>query len=381
MWVHINKDGKVTTVLSHGNIIRQGSSFDVFVAIEKEYFRKFIGKEFPLYSTERICDWANSNLSATFTFDNSSVERWCEPERLYFEKLKENENTSSFYDKQYYVGYVFKGTTTDSEKYGTFNLVLRLVKTENEVDVIGPIQLNIEKTYGDKTIVTGVTREQIDEIRRYIDKKTSGSGVMMITQEFNSYEEFVKYCLTTLQNERQVGIACGIVHGEITFAIISNGESNGVTLITAKGNLYNYKYNKFSDSVYYDEIKMDALDLYEYLQMQKYKIFRNQSGDLEINYDDDSSSIIDLSFTQKSTGILIGDQYLEEYTIEKHAESMPHIGDEAPNLEEFKLKQVWFDTSGLETIVPQTGNALVTETKMASYEKVLNQTYENEKLI
>ena len=180
MWVYFNDNGQVITSIPHGETIKQGGSFNVYVAFNKSYFQNLIGKESILYTSEELINWINANICATFTFEEYA-DQYPFAELKKFEKIKDNESICMLRDNETYVVFHYKGLPNETELYGDFELIFRLARvtrdlscrqdswehicnsvTEHEVCVQGPINIYIESTYGYKPISTNVSKEQID---------------------------------------------------------------------------------------------------------------------------------------------------------------------------------------------------------------------------
>lgn len=180
MWVYFNDNGQVITSIPHGENIKQGGSFNVYVAFNKSYFQNLIGKESILYTSEELINWINANIGATFTFEDYA-DQYPFAELKKFEKIKDNESVCMLKDGESYVVFHYKGLPNETELYGDFTLVFRLANVtretnssnknweevrssviEHEVYIQGPINVYIEATYGYKPISTNVSKEQID---------------------------------------------------------------------------------------------------------------------------------------------------------------------------------------------------------------------------
>ena len=395
MWVLINELGQVITSIPHGEIARQGGNFHVYVAFEKNYFKKFVGAALPLYSIANLCKWLEENVEATFSF--KGIDRYCEaPERLYFEKLKDNENICSFKEKEFYVGYVFRGTTTDSEDYGYFNLNLRISKIEtNAQDVVisqttaiaGPIQVYVEETYGNAPIVTNITKDQVDLLLNYINSRKS--LVYEIEDElFNTPHELALYCMNDLEPKNRKKIIYASINGEkaiCTLSVLQNKFliiTTGGQVLVSDGENY-YPFSTYDLQVISGNLKLKDIQLVV------------EDNSIVITNNLNVSTRIDLNKIDgvkgKSTGTLVGDLYLEEFAFEKQVEAMPHIGDEPPAYFNRELQTIWFDTSEnqiQEEKAVQTFNLVretptttaVEETEEVETEKIIIPT-ETEKVI
>ena len=185
MWVYFNDNEQVITSIPHGETIKQGGTFNVYVAFNKSYFQNKAGNV--LLSSEDLLNWIKFNIQATFRFGNGyefgpvvgpvipTIER--------FEKIKDNENVCALKDGETYVVYHYMGLPGDTTQYGDFILLFEL--TEGYLDpndeagktfivtnknISGPINIYIEPTYGYEVPNVNVTMEQIDLLIAHIQE-------------------------------------------------------------------------------------------------------------------------------------------------------------------------------------------------------------------
>ena len=341
MWVLINENGQVVTQIPHGQIIRQGSTFHIYVAFEKNYFKKYLGRDIAIYSIERLKEWVNNHIEATFSFDGTFDTYPSDSERIFFEKLLDNENLCSFKDKEWYLVFKYNGTPSQSEDYGTFNLNLRLSKIErntageiqtHQVDVIGPISVYIEKTYGKKTNNNTVTREQIDELLDLINLKGKNNVIHYISEYmFESYHELAQYCLEELDFKEESKIVYADVLNNMTIATVNN-LTKRVMMISSDGSILcsnGYKYYYVSQS---DIQILNSLMIGDDIQLlinNGNLVFKSSKGEAQLNLE------------KESQGVLIGKPYLETFATLKQKEAMPYIGVDPPSVNN-QLNQLWF---------------------------------------
>lgn len=350
MWVLINENGQVITQIPHGQIVRQGSTFHVYVAFEKNYFRKFIGREIAIYSIERLKTWVNDHIEATFSFDGTFDTYPSNSERMFFERLTDNENLCSFKDKEWYLVFKYNGTPSQSDEYGAFNLNLRLSKIErdsnskiisHDVEVIGPMSIYIEKTYGKKTNNNTVTREQIDELLDLINTKAKNNVIHYISDiMFESYHELAQYCLDELVLKEENRLIYADVLNNMTIATVNN-QTRRVMMISADGNILCSNGNK-----YYYVSMSDAKILNSLMIGEDVQLLIN-NGNLIIQ-GLEGSSTIDLNGISK--GILVGQPFLESFALEKQKEAMPYLGVDPPTQLNNELNQLWFQVADGEEV-------------------------------
>lgn len=211
MWVYFNDNGQVITSIPHGENIKQGGSFNVYVAFNKSYFQNLIGKESILYTSEELINWINANIGATFTFEDYA-DQYPFAELKKFEKIKDNESVCMLKDGENYVVFHYKGLPNETELYGDFTLVFRLANVtretnssnknweevrssviEHEVYIQGPINVYIEATYGYKPISTNVSKEQIDILLDVIKEHAFNQKIFVRYSEYENGAEMVEY--------------------------------------------------------------------------------------------------------------------------------------------------------------------------------------------
>lgn len=359
MWVLINENGQVITQIPHGQIVRQGSTFHVYVAFEKNYFRKFIGREIAIYSIERLKTWVNDHIEATFSFDGTFDTYPSDSERMFFEKLTDNENLCSFKDKEWYLVFKYNGTPSQSDEYGTFNLNLRLSKIErdsndniisHEIGVVGPMSIYIEKTYGKKTNNNTVTREQIDELLDLINTKGKNNVIHYISDiMFESYHELAQYCLEELDLKEENRLIYADVLNNMTIATV-NSQTKRVMMISADGNILCSNGKKYYYVSMPDVQILNSLIIGDDLQLLI------ENGDLVIK-NSQVSSKIELSGISKGT--LVGQPYLKGFALEKQKEAMPYLGVDPPTQLNNDLNQLWFQVVDEEPVEPITTFAMM----------------------
>lgn len=272
MWVYFNDNGQVITSIPHGENIKQGGSFNVYVAFNKSYFQNLIGKESILYTSEELINWINANIGATFTFGDYA-DQYPFAELKKFEKIRENESVCMLKDGESYVVFHYKGLPNETELYGDFTLVFRLANVtretnssnknweevrssviEHEVYIQGPINVYIEATYGYKPISTNVSKEQIDILLDVIKEHAFNQKIFVRYSEYENGAEMVEY-----ENEQEyfglyVGLEpsskpedyvwikrAGANIGEVLNFLLNE---DGVLIITNKSGAVIPSYNK-----------------------------------------------------------------------------------------------------------------------------------------
>jgi hypothetical protein len=113
MWIYYNKFGELTTKIPHGEVIRQGATFNLYIAIDKEYFKEDIvkstGKNFFGFTLEEIKRWINQNISTTLQIKDLTPETQVYAEILKFVKNKSSEMTFDLANNINYIVFHYIG--------------------------------------------------------------------------------------------------------------------------------------------------------------------------------------------------------------------------------------------------------------------------------
>ena len=243
MWIYFNDEEKVVTSIPHGESIKQGGSFNVYVAFNKSYFQKIIGKESLVYTSEELINWINDNYAATFTFEENP-SKYPLAKLMRFEKIKDNESICLLKDKETYVVFQYIGLPSETEIFGDHELIFRLSRyiknnagnnIEHEVKIAGPINVYVEATYGYKPLSSNVSMEQIDLLLEHVKE-----------YQKESYERIKE--LITQSNGVWLGTEDEYVHDygngkilEDTICFVVDDETQGFNIIQEKNILYIYE--------------------------------------------------------------------------------------------------------------------------------------------
>ena len=151
MWIYYNKNGELTTQIPHGEVIRQGSTFNLYIAIDRKYFSNN-----DILTLEEVKKIARENYLVEFKILNLTELLILEPEILEFKKIKTSEITYDLKDKQKYIVFHYVGNYNLIKNWGNYEAVLKLTnKITGESNVLGNIKIYVEKTYGDSNSSTG----------------------------------------------------------------------------------------------------------------------------------------------------------------------------------------------------------------------------------
>ena len=151
MWIYFNKQGNLTAKIPHGEIIRQNSTFNFYIAIEKEYFREFFNtsiKPFESYTLEQLVNKINETFEASLTILGVDISTSLTMEIKEFYKIKSTEITYNFEHGKQYLTYHYFGDHNLLTSSGTHEASLQLgSKIDNIVKMFGNISFYVEKTY------------------------------------------------------------------------------------------------------------------------------------------------------------------------------------------------------------------------------------------
>lgn len=165
MYLYYDKNLSLRTKIDHGEKIRQGSDFNVFVCLDED---------FP-FETDNYC------ISATIKYKDNVVGIHHISEEgkqlIEFQKLYPNENTSDFVEGQVYWTYQFKFSAkpyTQNAGNIVLNLSIDYLGEDNEtlgiVRTFGSAELFVEKTVGYGKQNVPVSNENYSKIIEQINK-------------------------------------------------------------------------------------------------------------------------------------------------------------------------------------------------------------------
>ena len=145
MHLYFNKEGKLTTVIPHGEIPRQGSYLNLYVLLDEDFFDA---------KDENYLEWSvnvelispDGKISVPFISDDA-------PQLVSFEKMSDSEVTFDLEDGKEYLTYVFKFNEEQATNYaGKIEALVSIVKTNGSVledlSYFGKADIYIEKTFG-----------------------------------------------------------------------------------------------------------------------------------------------------------------------------------------------------------------------------------------
>ena len=167
MWIYYNQFGNLTTKIPHGEVIRQGATFNFYIAIDKLYFKESIeestNRDFLSFTLNEIKDWINNYVIATFKIKDTTIETSIIAEVMQFRKLKTSEMVFDLIDKGNYIVFHFTGEHSLLTNFGNYEAVFKLEdKYSDSTKTMGLINFYVEKTYGGSTNNGGGTGSNID---------------------------------------------------------------------------------------------------------------------------------------------------------------------------------------------------------------------------
>ena len=162
MYLYFNKEGILSTIIPHGETVRQGSYLNIYVLLDDDFFVDR-GESIEQYSVNVELAFPNNTIGTVSTIPVN------EPKLLPFEKLDDSEITYELIDGAQYWTYHFRFTPNQATLYaGKIFAMVSVMQTE----LIDPdnIESAIEKDllyYGKADIyvekVFGIARRMVDE--------------------------------------------------------------------------------------------------------------------------------------------------------------------------------------------------------------------------
>ena len=155
MHLYFNKEGKLTTVIPHGEVARQGSYLNLYVLLDEDFFES---------REESYLDWS-VNVQLLFPDGKLSTDYVTSvtPELEVFHKTSDSEVTFDLIDGESYLTYKFNFTPAQATDIaGKIKALVSIYKTTNELtkrhtaknitteglEYFGEAEIYIEKTFG-----------------------------------------------------------------------------------------------------------------------------------------------------------------------------------------------------------------------------------------
>ena len=167
MYIYINKEGKITTQIEHGEPVRQGNALHLVVCFDKDREEEL--KSYSLSADFKNNEIENSEWIVGYIFNNPRV--------LPFEKIKSSEMTFDLVDGEEYVMFdkTIEANSGVTKYPGHLSCVLTLGKVENDGTAILVIQeetdINVIATYGGKIPTNNVSQSDFNKLTAQIGQK------------------------------------------------------------------------------------------------------------------------------------------------------------------------------------------------------------------
>lgn len=180
MWLYFNDRYDCTTAIYHGQVIRQGNSFDLYLC-------------FPNKSTNLnlnpICQFALRSISSVTAGIPQTNEYWGSV--VTFERVETGEYIGDFKVGEKYICYhiyvpSYQGIT---ENYGNVPFTIHVKK--NDTEIIGSKSLYVQKTYGN----TDTTTINVSEYNNLVALISQFSTMSKYQLEFDTSKIIDKYGL------------------------------------------------------------------------------------------------------------------------------------------------------------------------------------------
>ena len=181
MYLYFNKLGTLTTSIPHGEIPRQGSTLNLYVCLDSDFFE-----------TEEQRKKSVVNIDLILPNDEIGTRKWVTVEDarlLPFRKKTNNETIGDFVDGGYYWTYHFKFDAQGSTIYagklnaavsireiesGSFDESLDLEEIEElEVKYFGVADIIVEKTFGKASFNDNISQSHYSNISKQINALVS----------------------------------------------------------------------------------------------------------------------------------------------------------------------------------------------------------------
>ena len=234
MWIYYNKLGQVTTRIPHGEIARQGATFNLYVAFDHELFKNEIqdstGENYLSFALADIKNWLEENVEATIHIPNLVGEQKIYPDIVNFKRVKPNELIFDLKEGNYVV-YKYTASPTVMSDFGTFYATIKLrFISLNNVTVLGNIPILVERTYGWENDsgtdyeLPVASETTLGGIRIGEDFEVSGTGVLSLANKDDDYKtitETVTFSYTGGAHTTNVMLPKGLKQDEITVSTVA----------------------------------------------------------------------------------------------------------------------------------------------------------------
>ena len=322
MWVLYNNSGQVITNIPHGEIIRQGSDFSVYIAFEKTFFLEKIGQNSKLYSNLMLVNWINENIGVQIRIDEFPVQIPL-AELKKFEKLKDTENICSFEESKEYIVFKFNVLREWNSNFGEKIITVRMSEivtnengtvTEHTVNISGQIPIYVEPTYGFNSQEVDITQEQIDFLlegmqeRLKLKLNISDEKVYYFKNvPFPNNEAFVDSCREHKSKNKTTNIYLGLILSEPAIGLVDN--DGATTILTSTGKIVRIDRENEEANIKISKLESTDLKVHDTIEAANGRI-----NSLTITYTLDCSNATLFVSTPSANTHAVNKRYVDEAT-------------------------------------------------------------------
>lgn len=163
MYIYFNNEGRITTKIPHGEIIRQGNPLNLYICVADNFFN----------DADTVLDWTTTVklVYPDGKVSNEFIPNSLTPVRKKFLKLKDSEVTFDLVHNKRYYTYIFNIDAENSTVIpGDLSLVVKLYNTKNERNYYQEnVNVFVEYTTGYNRPATTITQNQYNAINNNIN--------------------------------------------------------------------------------------------------------------------------------------------------------------------------------------------------------------------
>ncbi|WP_281512130.1 hypothetical protein [Mammaliicoccus vitulinus] len=225
MYLYFNKEGILTTIIPHGEPIRQGSYLNIYVCLDEDFFEDEYSRNNSTINIDLILPNGKMGTTKMVPINNP-----IEPEQ--FTKTKDSEITYDLVPNRLYWTYHFRWTPEQSTIYAgklIANIsILKYVNSINEdIQYFGNADLYVEKTFGtSKRVIDEASlhyKNLLDQINLLNINKAEQKALDKVIDDLNNLRENVILDIGTINSLNDLGqFTERNIYG---FTISSNGFS------------------------------------------------------------------------------------------------------------------------------------------------------------
>ena len=163
MYIYFNNEGRITTKIPHGEIIRQGNPLNLYICVADNFFN----------DADTVLDWTTTVklVYPDGKVSNEFIPNSLTPVRKKFFKLKDSEVTFDLVHNKRYYTYIFNIDAENSTVIpGDLSLVVKLYNTKNERSYYQEnVNAFVEYTTGYNRPASTITQNQYNAINNNIN--------------------------------------------------------------------------------------------------------------------------------------------------------------------------------------------------------------------